>query len=186
MRDGVGAAVLVFNGEIYNYLELRSELSALGVTFTTTSDSEVLLEAYKMWGEPCLSRLNGMFAFAIWEPRRGRLFAARDRFGEKPFYFTSKPGLFAFASEIKALLSLPATSLDYDDIPLLRFGIDQAIDGTSETPFRDIRQLCAGEYLTLEASVDLKPRIPAGTFSNPLTTTLRAKPPRLSPSSAKF
>lgn len=99
--------ILVFNGEIYNYLELRTELEALGERFRTQGDTEVLLAAYRQWGEDCLQRLNGMWAFAIWDRRRGtgheRLFVARDRAGEKPFYFRRQSGTFAFASELKGL-----------------------------------------------------------------------------------
>ena len=94
--------VMVFNGEIYNYLEIRDELRT-GYTFRTESDTEVLLSAYLKWGAACLDRLNGMFAFAIWDRHTRTLFAARDRFGVKPFYYTHTPGALAFASEIKTL-----------------------------------------------------------------------------------
>ncbi len=94
--------VIVYNGEIYNYLELRQELGA--GSFSTTSDTEVILAAYRRWGADCVGRLRGMFAFAIWDPTEGRLFCARDRFGIKPFYFTETPEGFFFASEIKALV----------------------------------------------------------------------------------
>jgi asparagine synthase (glutamine-hydrolysing) len=102
MTRGPGRALLTFNGEIYNYLELRTQLAAR-FSFRTDSDSEVLLAAYDHWGEACLERLQGMFAFAIWDARRGVLFAARDRFGVKPFHYHTTPGSFLFASEIKAL-----------------------------------------------------------------------------------
>ena len=78
---------LTFNGEIYNYRELRQQLESRGYVFRTSSDTEVLLHAYACWGEECVSHLNGMFAFAIWDEKRNQLFAARDRFGEKPFHF---------------------------------------------------------------------------------------------------
>ena len=96
-RDGL---TLTFNGEIYNYMDLRRELERIGHTFTTNTDTEVLLRAYHEWGEGCLDRLNGMFAFAVLHPD-GSVFAARDIAGEKPFYFTTEP--FRFASEAKAL-----------------------------------------------------------------------------------
>ena len=82
--------IIVFNGEIYNYKELRIELHKLGHTFTTKSDTEVLLRSFLQWGEECLQRLNGMFAFAIWDRRKKELFAARDRLGIKPFYYCLK------------------------------------------------------------------------------------------------
>jgi asparagine synthase (glutamine-hydrolysing) len=98
-------SVLVYNGEIYNYIELRAELTPFW-TFRTESDSEVLLAAYAKWGEACVDRFRGMFAFAIWDAKNRRLFCARDRFGIKPFYWARTPHGFAFASEIKALLPL--------------------------------------------------------------------------------
>lgn len=94
--------VLVFNGEIYNYIELRKELSQ-SYRFKTNSDSEVILAAYLKWGKECLHKLNGMFAFAIWDPLAKKLFAARDRFGVKPFYYATNDEGFYFASEIKTL-----------------------------------------------------------------------------------
>lgn len=102
-----GKIILVFNGEIYNYLELRDELISLGESFHTRGDTEVLLASYRQWGVECLKRLNGMFAFAIWDQRQGlgseRLFVARDRSGEKPFYYRHELGKFEFASELKGL-----------------------------------------------------------------------------------
>ena len=109
MFDRSGSLALVYNGEIYNYVELREELAAAGRVFSTRSDTEVLLAAYEQWGFECLPRLNGMFAFALWDGRRGELFVARDRFGEKPLFYTRLPGGgHAFASEMKALFAHPA------------------------------------------------------------------------------
>ncbi|MEO8287246.1 MAG: asparagine synthase (glutamine-hydrolyzing) [Chloroflexota bacterium] len=100
-----GSLWLIFNGEIYNYIELRSELAAYGHTFKTGTDSEVILAAYRQWGPDCLSHFNGMWAFAIWDSRAREVFVARDRFGVKPMYTVSgQGGTFAFSSEIKALL----------------------------------------------------------------------------------
>ena len=100
---GPNGTVITYNGEIYNYIELRQELSG-GWTFQSTSDTEVILAAYDRWGEGCVEHLRGMFAFAIWDERKTKLFAARDRFGIKPFYYTVQGGVFYFASEAKALL----------------------------------------------------------------------------------
>lgn len=100
---GPNGTVITYNGEIYNYIELREELSACW-TFRSTSDTEVILAAYEKWGEDCVTRLRGMFAFAIWDERNRKLFAARDRFGIKPFYYTEQGGRIFFASEAKALL----------------------------------------------------------------------------------
>jgi asparagine synthase (glutamine-hydrolysing) len=98
---------IVYNGEIYNYLELREELKGLGYEFRTNTDTEVLLAAYEQWGQDCLSRLNGMWSFVIYDSRRNILFGARDRFGVKPFYYYQDEKYFVFASEIKAIVSLP-------------------------------------------------------------------------------
>ena len=106
MVDAESGAVIVFNGEIYNYRELRSELQKLGYHFTTETDTEVLLKSYLEWGAECQNRLNGMWAFAIWIPRSKKIFLSRDRFGVKPLYFLAEKDKFAFASEPKALLSL--------------------------------------------------------------------------------
>lgn len=107
---------IVFNGEIYNYIELKRELGSHGFKFQTESDTEVLLACYLQWGKDCLHRLNGMFAFAIYEPRSRSLFVARDRVGKKPLYYTLQPnGGISFASEIKALHFLdPAKTYELD------------------------------------------------------------------------
>lgn len=97
---------ITFNGEIYNYIELREELISLGHTFNTLSDTEVILRAYEQWGNGCLNRFNGMWAFAIWDSIKKNLFLARDRFGIKPLYYTKTGDMFAFSSEIKPLVSL--------------------------------------------------------------------------------
>lgn len=99
---------VVFNGEIYNFRELYHELEGLGIVFRSTSDTEVLLAAYSVWGEECLSRLNGMFAFALYDAVRGKLFLARDRAGEKPLFYCHHQGVLYFASELKALMSNPS------------------------------------------------------------------------------
>ncbi len=119
MIDRTGELTIAFNGEIYNFADLRTTLERAGASFTSHSDTEVLLAAYRIWGEDCLSRLNGMFAFAIYDVRRGTLFLARDRAGEKPLYYHLASGTLSFASELKALMRNPrierridASSLD--------------------------------------------------------------------------
>lgn len=108
-RDG--SLGIVFNGEIYNHTELREELRMLGAVFVTDhSDTEVLLHAYRLWGDGFVERLNGMWAFVIYDRHRRRLFGSRDRFGKKPFYYTDLPGVFAFASELTALAAHPSVS----------------------------------------------------------------------------
>lgn len=104
VRPGQGDAIhVVFNGEIYNFPELRADLTARGHAFRTHSDTEVILRAYLEWGEACVERLGGMFAFALWDPAAGRLLVARDRVGEKPLYWHHAGGRLAFGSELKAL-----------------------------------------------------------------------------------
>src|SRR6266850_4871458 len=107
MCDADAGLALIFNGEIYNFRELRDELSRLGYRFTRDSDTEVLLRAYQHWEGEVVQHLRGMFAFAIWDARNGRLFLARDRFGEKPLYLYENGSGLYFASEIKALLRIP-------------------------------------------------------------------------------
>ncbi len=119
-----GQTGIVFNGEIYNFRELREELAAEGaVFFTDHSDTEVLLQAYRRWGEEMVGRLNGMWAFVIHDRARRRLFASRDRFGKKPFYYHHAPaaGLFAFASELTALLAHPVVPRETDPLAVRKY-----------------------------------------------------------------
>jgi asparagine synthase (glutamine-hydrolysing) len=106
LEDEATGVVLVYNGELFNYLELRRELEGRGHHFRSRSDTEVLLRAYLEWGRECVTRLNGMWAFVIWDPRAGRAFFSRDRFGIKPLFMANVPGGLALASEAKALLEL--------------------------------------------------------------------------------
>jgi len=120
MADGLLS--IVFNGEIYNHSELRKELQALGHSFESDhSDTEVLLVGFREWGESMLDRLNGMFAFAIYDKVRQRLFLARDRFGKKPLYWFQRDGIFAFASELTALLHHPASPRNESQIGLKKY-----------------------------------------------------------------
>ena len=107
MAAEAGAAVLVYNGELYNFKELRAELEGVGRRFKSRSDTEVVLRAYEEWGESCLDRFNGHFAFAIWDRPRQRLFLARDRYGVRPLYYYHGDTRFLFASEVKAILAYP-------------------------------------------------------------------------------
>jgi len=126
--------VLAYNGETYNFVELREELRGLGHSFVTTGDTEVLLHAYLEWGEACLDRLNGMFAFALADFENDLLFLARDIAGEKPLYFHEDGSSFLFASEIQALLTqIPLPEINIPD----EFKAFEYLTG-EETPFRDI------------------------------------------------
>ncbi len=144
---GPGPNVITYNGEIYNYLELAAAL-APGWRFRSASDTECLLAAYQRYGADCLDRLRGMFAFALWDGRRHRLFCARDRFGIKPFYYTIVGNRFIFASEAKALLPfLPA--IETDPAALAEYLTFQYTIGEA-TLFRGIKQLLPGHALTVE------------------------------------
>jgi asparagine synthase (glutamine-hydrolysing) len=150
MRDETGEVWLVYNGEIFNYLELRAELESHGRRFRTATDSEVLLQAYDEWGPDCLHRLNGMWAFAIWDTRRRVLFLARDRFGIKPFYYVFVGGRFAFASEPKALLKLDWVSKEPDDRAVADFLVHSREDCFEWTFFKGIKRLEPGCYMNVK------------------------------------
>src|SRR3954471_11720219 len=105
---------VIFNGEIYNFVALHDELAARGHHFRTRSDTEVIVHAWEEYGERCVEKFRGMFAFAVWDSRRQTLFAARDRFGIKPFYYYADGRQFAFASELKSLLEVPGVPVDID------------------------------------------------------------------------
>ncbi len=146
-----GSTQIIYNGELYNYLELRAELKKNGHLFKSQSDTEVILHAYQEYGPGCLSHFTGMFAFALWDEKLRRLFLARDRFGIKPLYFYHSPQQFLFASEIKALLPLlesrpqPNQRLVYD---FLTTGM---LDHTDETFFVGIQKLPPAHYMLVEA-----------------------------------
>jgi asparagine synthase (glutamine-hydrolysing) len=142
-------SLLCFNGEIYNFVELRDELRAHGVAFRGTGDTEVLLKAYEQWGSGAFNRLNGMWAFTLWDGRRRALIASRDRFGVKPLYWATVDGCTILASEIKGLLGYPGAFRGVEDRKVLSFLRDGATDQDDETMFGGIRSLPAGTYLEL-------------------------------------
>ena len=121
MSDEDGRYHLVFNGEIYNHLEIRRELEARGRRFRTRSDTEVILAAYREYGPDCVERFQGMFAFAVWDRDEKRLFLARDRVGIKPLYYADTGGAFVFGSEIKSLFRHPDLSPELDRDELARY-----------------------------------------------------------------
>ncbi len=138
---------IVCNGEIFNHEELRSTLEGLGHRFATRSDSETVLHAYEQWGEACVERLRGMFAFAIWDKGTRTLFAARDRLGIKPLFFSEQPGRLCIASEMKAILADPQFPRELDELALAGYFNLSYIPGEL-TIFRDIRKLLPGHTLT--------------------------------------
>ncbi|MCH9023383.1 MAG: asparagine synthase (glutamine-hydrolyzing), partial [Planctomycetes bacterium] len=126
----------------YNYIELRDELKQLGYRFRGSSDTEVVLAAYHRWGKDCVGRFNGMWAFAIWDTKRGTLFCSRDRMGIKPFYYTQDSGRFIFASEIKSILAvLDTKGRGVNRGGLVRFICEGILNDSSETLFEGIEQL---------------------------------------------
>src|SRR3989304_4129058 len=145
-----GSIVIVFNGEIYNYLELRQTLEKSGHRFTTNSDTETIIHAYEQWGDTCPEKLRGMFVFALWDARKHKLFIARDRLGKKPLYYYNDGKRLVFASEIKGIL-------ENKDIPR-RMNL-KGLDGyltlgyvpAPETLFQGILKLPAGHSLSLAA-----------------------------------
>ena len=149
MCDEAGRCWITYNGEVYNHQELRQELASLGDRFVSTSDTEVILAAYLRWGPACLERLNGMFAFAIWDGRSRELFCARDRFGVKPFYYQWDDRSFAFASEPGALVLTqphritPRLGAIRDLVAL------DWVDHDAHTFFAGLMQLPAGHHLTV-------------------------------------
>jgi asparagine synthase (glutamine-hydrolysing) len=151
MSNEDGKLWLVFNGEIFNHAALRPALEAAGHRYANRSDSETILHSYEEYGAECVSRFRGMFAFAVWDKNARRLFVARDRLGKKPLYYFWDGRLFAFASEIKALLAHPAISPRFEESLLpeyLAFGYVSE----ERTLFTGIRKLMPGHHLTLEVS----------------------------------
>ncbi len=152
MSNSQGTVWIIFNGEIYNYIELREELLAKGYVFRTKTDTEVIIHAYEEWGMECLSRFNGMWAFALWDGRAKKLFCARDRFGVKPLYYFKNNDVFTFASEIKALLLNPAIARKANHQTVYDYLAHATIDHTDETLFSGIKQLPPAQYLAIDGA----------------------------------
>jgi asparagine synthase (glutamine-hydrolysing) len=150
MANRSGATWIVYNGEIYNYLDLRRELQGRGHVFRTRTDTEVLLAAYDEWGEDCLDRLDGMWAFVILDSRRRVLFGSRDRFGVKPLYYYHDPGHFAFASEIKALMTLPFIGRSVNRQAAFDFLALGWVENKEEGLFRGVFELLPSHSFRLE------------------------------------
>lgn len=140
---------VTYNGEIYNYIELREELCRLGHHFQSRSDTEVLLHAYTEWGNACLGKLNGIFAFALWDGRRQQLLLARDRLGVKPLYYTYDSSHFFFCSEIKGLLAICRSPRRLNDVLVYHYLTSGRLDHTSDTFFEGIQRLPAGTRMAV-------------------------------------
>lgn len=151
-----GSVVVTYNGEIYNFRTLRTELESAGHRFTSGADTEVIVHAYEEWGDACLERLHGMFAFALWDGPRRRLFVARDRFGVKPLYWWFRDGTFVFASEVKAMLQHPRVGANLCAEALDEYFSFQNVF-SDVTLFEGVRLLQPGCALALER--DGAPRI---------------------------
>ena len=153
MRERGGSLVIVFNGEIYNYVELREQLQALGHSFATATDTEVIIHAYRAWGDACVERFNGMWAFAIHDPERNRVFMSRDRFGVKPFYYSMIPGAMAFGSEIRQLLPLlPQVRANRKVVS--EFLYADVCEPWEETYFEGVRKLPGGHSMVLDLATN--------------------------------
>jgi asparagine synthase (glutamine-hydrolysing) len=149
MSSADGRFKLTFNGEIYNYPLLRTRLEREGVRFRTRSDSEVLIEAYRLWGADSLDLMSGMFAFALWDAEERRLFCARDRAGEKPFHYAIINGAFLFASEIKGLLGWPDLPRRIDYEALIDF-LTLGFVADPKSVWLDVRKLPAAHMMVVE------------------------------------
>lgn len=159
MSSADGRFWIVFNGEIYNYIELRTELTSLGHQFHTGTDTEVILAAYQQWGEACLDRFNGMFAFVILDVTAHKLFAARDRFGEKPFHYVFVPGrVFAFSSEMKGLWAAGIADRTVHEETLAHYKYFGELDADEQTFYQGILRLPQAHTLTVNSNGVLSKR----------------------------
>lgn len=147
-----GTIWITYNGEVYNYIELTPELKAKGHVFSSSTDTEVIIHAYEEYGEECLQKFNGMFAFAIWDERKKKLFCARDRFGIKPFYYYFDSRRFHFASEIKAIIEDRTIERKPNDRIIYDYLAHGLLDHTEDTFFEGIKRLMPAHYLVIENS----------------------------------
>ncbi|MGZ3157879.1 MAG: XrtA/PEP-CTERM system amidotransferase [Burkholderiaceae bacterium] len=152
------SVVVVFNGEIYNFQELMEELLKLGHTFRTHCDTEVIVHAWEQWGDQCVHRFRGMFAFVVWDRNKKTLFAARDRLGIKPFFYAVVDGLFIFGSELKALLTVPALKREIDPRAVEEY-FAYGYVAEPRTIFKGALKLSPGYMMTLHiGDTDITPK----------------------------
>ena len=159
MCNETGAIWITYNGEIYNYQELAQELAAKGHVFKSRTDTEVILHAYEEWGIECLSKFNGMWAFALWDRKRQRLFCSRDRFGIKPLYYFFNGQKFVIGSEIKALLQDSEIERVPNHCRIYDYLEEGYLDQTEETCFKNIYQLKGSHYLIFQLRDNQTPRL---------------------------
>lgn len=150
MVDNTLGLGIVYNGEIYNYRELRDQLIAKGHAFFSHGDTEVILKAYHEWGEACVERFYGMFAFVLWERDSGRLVCARDRLGIKPFYYANRNGGFRFASSLPALLAAGDVDTSIDPVALHHYMHFHSVVPPPHTILKGIRKLPPATTLVIE------------------------------------
>jgi asparagine synthase (glutamine-hydrolysing) len=151
MTDIYGRYTIVYNGEVYNFIEIRRELEQFGYNFKTNSDTEVVLYAFHRWGYACLDYFNGMWAMAIWDNLSNSLFLARDRFGIKPLYYVNKQNQFIFSSETNSFGNLFGFDKQFDLANVKKVITDSfALEGNAMTIFNDIKSLLPGHYLTVD------------------------------------
>jgi len=177
MVDATLQLSLVFNGTIYNYRELRLELQALGYRFFSEGDSEVILKAYHAWGEQCVTRFKGMFAFGIWDQRSGQLFLARDRFGIKPLYLTQDCHRLRFASSLPALLAAGGVDTRLDPVALHHHFTLHTVVPAPRTVLQGVRKLPPASSMRVD---------PDGNITRAVYWTLDATRPEPAPSEAQW
>ena len=141
---------IVYNGEVYNYLEVRAELEKLGHVFVSHSDTEVILAAYAEWGEDCVRRFNGMWAFAIYDPRKNGFFWSRDRLGVKPFYYAERAGAVCFASEVHAIFHVLGETPAIDRTQLAKYIVMGITDEDENSLYQGVRELLPGHSSWLD------------------------------------
>ena len=171
MKNGSNTCCVVYNGELYNYLDLKKELQDLGFTFKTSGDTEVLLRSYEAWGPECVKKFNGMWAFLLLDVRDQSLIISRDRFGIKPLYYMIQDHKLFFASEIKGLLAIPGLKKKPNEKTMAKYLLTGLIDDTEETFFEGILQFPAGNWAKIslrENKLLIKPEpywtIPIATY----------------------
>lgn len=184
MCDADAKTWITFNGEIYNYIELRAELEAKGYVFSTHTDTEVIIHAYRCWGYECLQHFNGMWAFAIYDAARQEIFCARDRAGVKPFYYINNQQVFAFASEHKAFIKTGLQSFGIDEANQFDFIVNAKLEHRTSSLFAGICELPPSHYLLYNAKshgmqvaryASLKEETAYGGSEEELIATIREK-----------